>query len=158
MRYTGQAPVLTDEEIETVLKENRRAIVCTHNKDGTIHAVPVDYRYINGRILIVSFGPSRKNRNIKRNKNVTVLVSKENPFRGIMIYGEAELEYDNVVSKAVIVLETSGYSREKIEHFVEALLEKVKCVIINVKPKHMVSFDYTKDNVYNDLIKKHLLK
>ena len=66
-----------------MLKENHYARICTHNKDGTIHAMPVAYRYINGQILIMSLIKSRKNKNIKRNNNVTVLVDTLNPVRGI---------------------------------------------------------------------------
>ena len=158
MKYTGQAPPLSDQEIESMLKGNRRAIICTHNVDGTIHAVPVDYRYMDGRVMLLSFETSRKTRNIKRNKNVTVLVFEEPPpkstsFKGIMIYGKAKLEYDNVLSKTVTLLETSKIPREKLQRFVQAYLEKVKCVIVRIKPEHMVSFDYSKDEVYKDLAK-----
>ena len=83
LSYTGQSPPLTSEEIESMLKENHYARICTHNKDGTIHAMPVAYRYINGQILIMSLIKSRKNKNIKRNNNVTVLVDTLNPVRGI---------------------------------------------------------------------------
>ena len=110
MSYTGQSPPLTSEEIESMLKENHYARICTHNKDGTIHAMPVAYRYINGQILIMSLIKSRKNKNIKRNNDVTVLVDTLNPVRGILIYGKAEIDYDNVYEQELTINETSPLS------------------------------------------------
>ena len=39
MSYT-QSPHLTNNEIEEFIKTAKIARVCSHNKDGTIHAVP----------------------------------------------------------------------------------------------------------------------
>jgi len=140
--YTDQAPPLTSEEIESLLKENNIARICSHNKDGTIHAVPVHYKYINGQIVMVFSDSSRKTRNIKRNNDVTVLIDTGRPFRGILIYGKAELGYDNVHQLAVSVHETSGQPREKVERFVHAHLDPAKCVIVKVTPKRIVTFGY----------------
>jgi nitroimidazol reductase NimA-like FMN-containing flavoprotein (pyridoxamine 5'-phosphate oxidase superfamily) len=92
LSYTGQAPPLTSQEIESMLKEARYLRICTHNKDGTIHAMPVAYRYVNGQILIISIAKSRKNRNILRNNDVSVLIDTLDPLRGILIYGKAEID------------------------------------------------------------------
>jgi nitroimidazol reductase NimA-like FMN-containing flavoprotein (pyridoxamine 5'-phosphate oxidase superfamily) len=96
LSYTGQTPPLTSEEIESTLRENHIARICTHNKDGTIHAAPVSYIYINGQILVLSITESRKTRNIKRNNDITVLVDTQNPLRGILIYGRAEIDYESL--------------------------------------------------------------
>jgi hypothetical protein len=80
MPYTGQAPPLISKEIESMLEENRTARICSHNKDGTIHVVPVAYRYMDGQIVIASLSSSRKTRNIKRNNDVTVLIELLTPL------------------------------------------------------------------------------
>jgi general stress protein 26 len=156
LSYTGQAPSLTSEEIESLLKENNIARICTHNKDGTIHAIPVSYRYINGQIVLLSYASSRKTRNIKRNNDVTVLIDTGSA-QGILIYGKAKLEYDNIYPTAVSVWETAYRApRDKFERFVQAALEKVKMVIVKVTPKRIITFDYAKDDVYNNLVKTYL--
>ena len=156
MSYTGQAPPLTNEEIESLLKENNTARICTHNKDGTIHAIPVSYRYMNGQIVLLSYASSRKTRNIKRNNDVTVLIDTGSG-QGILIYGKAELEYDNVYQMALSVWEKSYRApRDKLERFVQVALDKVKMVIVKVTPKRIITFDYTKDDVYNNLVKTYL--
>jgi len=158
LSYTGQAPPLTNDEIESLLRENNTARICTYNKDGSIHAMPVSYRYLNGQIVFLSYAVSRKTRNIKRNNDVTVLIDNERS-QGILIYGKAELEYDNAYEWALLVWERIFPApRDKFERFVQAALEKVKMVTVKVTSKRMVSFDFTKDDVFNNLIKTYLQK
>jgi nitroimidazol reductase NimA-like FMN-containing flavoprotein (pyridoxamine 5'-phosphate oxidase superfamily) len=156
--HTSQAPPLTSEEIESMLKENSIARICTHNKDGTIHAIPVSYRYINGEILILSIAKSRKNRNIERNNDVTVLVDTQNPLRGILIYGKAEIDYDKVYEQAVLVMETSlgNMPKEKLQRVTKAYLDAIKSVIVKITPKHITTFDYTKDDKYQNFLKTYI--
>ncbi|GEM_PF-935370 len=156
MSYTGQAPPLTSEETESLLKENNTARICTHNKDGTIHVAPVSYRYMNGRIIILSYASNRKTRNIKQNNNVTVLIDTES-VKGVLIYGKAELEYDNVYQTALSVWEKAIHApRDKVERLVKAYLDKVKFVIVKITPQRIVTFDYTKDDIYSNLVKTYL--
>jgi len=156
LSYTGQAPPLASEEIESLLKENIIARICTHNKDGTIHAAPVSYQYMNGQIIILSYASSRKTRNIKQNNNVTVLIDTES-VQGVLIYGKAELEYDNVYQLAVSMWEKAFRApKDKVERLVKAYLDKVKFVIVKITPQRIVTFDYTKDDIYSNLVKTYL--
>jgi len=156
LSYSGQAPPLTSEEIESLLKENIIARICTHNKDGTIHAAPVSYEYMNGQIVILSYASSQKTRNIKRNNNVTVLIDTET-VKGVLIYGKAELEHDNVYQLAVLMWEKAFRApRNKVERLVKAYLDKVKYVVVKVTPQRIVTFDYTKDDIYSNLVKTYL--
>jgi general stress protein 26 len=160
LSHTGQAPPLTSEEIESILKENHYARICTHNRDGTIHAMPVAYRYINDQILIMSLIKSRKTRNIERNNDITVLVDTPNPFRGILIYEKAEIDYDNVYEQELTINETSpafyGMPKEKLERITKAYVDTFKSVIVKVTPKHIITFDYSKDEVWNNFLKTYL--
>lgn len=160
MSSTGQAPPLTNEEIESMLKENHYARICTHNKDGTIHAVPVAYGYINGQILMISLINSRKNKNIERNNDVTFLVDTPDPARGIIIYGEAELDYDNVYEQVLKINEISpafrGMSKEKLEQVTKAYVDMFKLIIVKITPKHITTFDYTKDETWNNFVTTYL--
>jgi hypothetical protein len=161
LSYTGQAPPLTNEEIESVLRENRRARICTHNKDGSIHVMPLGYRYLNGQILMASLIKSRKTRNIQRNNDVTVLIDTENPLRGVLVYGTAQVDYNNICEQTLKIMENNpaliGKPREKLERVAKAYSDTFKSVIVKVTPKHIVSFDYTKDEVWNNFLKTYLL-
>jgi len=160
LSYTGQAPPLNSEEIESMLKENHYLRLCTHNKDGTIHAMPVAYRYLNGQIMIMSLIKSRKTRNIETSNDVTVLVDTPDPLRGILIYGKAEIDYDNVYEQALTINETSpafmGLSKEKLERITKAYVDTFKSVIVKVTLKHFITFDYSKDEVWNNFVKTYL--
>lgn len=158
LSYTGQAPPLTGEEIESMLKENHMARICTHNKDGTIHAMPVAYGYVNGQILIMSITKSRKTRNIERNNDVTVLVDTQDPLRGILIYGKAEIDYDKVYEQAFSVMETllGKMQKEKVQRVTKVYLDTFKSVIVKITSKHITTFDYTKDEVWKNFAKTYL--
>ena len=81
---------LENAELESILEESRIARICCHNEDGTIHATPVWYKYMDGKIVFVTVDRSIKARNLKRNKNVTVLIDLVDPaVKGVMIYGIA---------------------------------------------------------------------
>jgi len=157
LSYTGQAPPLTNKEIESLLKENAIARICTHNKDGTIHAAPVSYEYMNGQIIILSYASSLKTRNIKRNNNVTVLIDNES-VQGVLIYGKAKLEHENVYQLALPMWEKAfrNKPKDKVERLVKAYLDKVKFVIVKITPQRIVTFDYTKDEIYSNLVKTYL--
>ena len=143
-----------------MLEENHYLRICTHNRDGTIHAMPVAYRYLDGKILIMSLINSRKNRNIERNNDVTVLVDTMDPLRGILIYGSAEMDYDNVYEQVLTINETSpafsAMPREKLEHVTKAYVDTYKLVIVKITPRHIVTFDFTKDEVWDNFAKTYL--
>jgi len=155
---SGQAPPLTSQEIESMLKENQYVRICTHNKDGTIHAVPVSYRYINGQIVIMSITKSRKNRNIERNNNVTVLIDTIDPLRGILVYGTAEIDRDNVYEQALTFMEALFHKmpKEKVQRITKAYLDAFESVIVKITPKHITTFDYTKDVAWQNFLKTYL--
>ena len=158
MSYVGKPPTLSSEEVKSILEKNSTARICTYNKDGTIHAIPVSYRYMNGQVVIGSLASSRKTRNIKRNKNVTVLIDNEKA-QGILIYGKAEVEYDNVYQTALLVWEKAIHApRDRLERFVRAYLNAVKYVMIRITPQHIATFDAMKDGVWNNLVKTYLQK
>jgi len=135
-RFGGRR--LESGEIETLLEESKIARVCCHNEDGTIHATPTWFRYENGYIGIPIHRESRKARNIKRNKNVTILIG-EGPI-GVIIYGTAMLDDVDVIAKAASVNE-KYQTKEDAKATVEELFKETD-YILTVKTERMVSFNY----------------
>lgn len=139
-----QLPALSEDELVTFLNQAQFARLGTINEDGTIHIAPIFFRYVDGQILMATQDPSRKVRNIKRNKNVTVLIDKtEVPFKGVLIYGTAELDYEDVITKRIAIFERR-LSHEDAETYARRLSAKWQCVIIQITPVHIASFDYSK--------------
>jgi hypothetical protein len=102
----------------------------------------------------MSFGSSKKTWNVKRNRDVSVLVDTDSPFRGVLVYGEADVEYDNIISTGISILEKTGLPKDKLERFVRAYHELVDWVVLRITPTNMVSFDYSKDEIYSNLIQR----
>ena len=139
-----QAPTMTDVELESLFNEALFARLATMNQDGTVHITPVFFKYKDNELLIATQDPSLKIRNIKRNDMVSVLVDiSEVPFRGALVYGKAELDYENVISKRIEIFERTR-TRAEAEDYARKLSAKWKCVIVHVKPQSIVSFDYSK--------------
>jgi nitroimidazol reductase NimA-like FMN-containing flavoprotein (pyridoxamine 5'-phosphate oxidase superfamily) len=137
-RWDGR--YLEKGEIEKLLEEAKIARVCCHNEDGTIHATPTWFKYEDGIVKIPIMSNSRKARNIKRNKNVTILVDQVKPPRGAMIYGTAILDDTDVINKAIKVNE-KYQSKEDAKATIEQYLKETD-FILTVKPEHLVSFHY----------------
>ena len=150
LSYT-QPPHLMNDEIESLLEEAKIARFCSHNKDGTIHATPVWYRYEGGKIVLGTPIKSQKARNVERNNNVTFLVDVEGPpTRGIIIYGKAVLEKlsaEKMVSAGVSIFERY-MAKDKAQIYAEGLGKISKWVKITINPVKIASFDYGKDELY----------
>lgn len=85
-----------------------------------------------------------------------MLIDNENA-QGILIYGKAELEYDNVYQSAVSIWENAIRApRDKVERLVQAYLDKVKYVIIKITPQRIVTYDFTKEDIFNNLVKTYI--
>lgn len=139
-----QAPSMSKEELELFLDQAQFARLGTHNQDGTIHIAPIYFKYQNDEIIMATQAPSRKVRNIKRNPNVTVLIDTTDvPFKGVLIYGKAVLDYEDVINKRIPIF-TKRLSQEDAEIYAKRLAGKWKCVIIHITPIHMATFDYSK--------------
>ena len=132
---------LEKEEVESLLDEARIAVFCSHNRDGTIHAAPVWYRYMDGEIVVLTPSRSRKARNVKRDKNVSVLIEQREPVRGVIIYGEAELGYSDPLSTAITICE-KYMSKEEAKSFGEGSVKSGMDLLIRVKPESMATFHF----------------
>ncbi len=150
MSYT-QSPPLTNEECESLFKKARIARFCSHNADGTIHAVPVWYSFIDGKFVVATPFGSRKARNVGRNQNVTLLIDQSETKgvwpKGAVVYGEARMD------PAALALEEftrlcEKYIPDKPEEYARGLMGLSKWVKIVVAPLQIASFNYEKDQAY----------
>jgi hypothetical protein len=134
---------LEKDELDSILEESKIARICCHNEDGTIHATPVWYKYMNGNIVFVTVDRSIKGRNLKRNKNVTVLIDVVEPsVKGVMIYGTVELEYGDTYPISLTICE-KYLEKEKAKNFAEMMVSETGIdLIVTVKPERMITFHY----------------
>ena len=141
-----QLPAMTGEELVAFFGRVQFARLGTLNEDGTIHIAPIFFRYdeASDQILMATQDPSRKVRNIKRDNRVSILIDTTDvPFKGALIYGTAELDYEDVIGKRMSIFERR-LSQEDAETYATRLSGKWKCVILRITPTRIASFDYSK--------------
>jgi len=118
---------------------------CSINADGTIHATPIYYLYQGGEFLFGTQVKAHKIQNILRDKRVTVLIDAEAPvLQTVLVYGEAELDYEDVLEKRVRILERYYGDPAEARAFAQRLASAWETVIIHVRPTKVVSVDYSK--------------
>ncbi|HYB03999.1 MAG TPA: pyridoxamine 5'-phosphate oxidase family protein [Nitrososphaerales archaeon] len=140
-----QMPPLTESEMNTFLEKAPIARLCTHNSNGSIHAAPIWFKYDNGEILFGTQDDSHRIINLKKNPDVTIVVDTEAlPYKGVVIYGKARLDYDNAIAKRVAIFE-KYMPKANAEKLANGLAAMRKPVVIHVKPTKMISYDYGKD-------------
>jgi len=151
LSYT-QSPHLTDEEIESFLERAIVARFCSLNADGTIHAVPVWYSYLEGKFVVATPVASRKARNVTRNENVTLLIDESETKgvwpKGVVVYGKAKVDAADLGLRESTRLCQKYFPGARAESYARGLLSLTRWVKIVVTPTHMASFDYTKDQAY----------
>ncbi len=139
-----QMPSLTQDEIEIFLSQHRFARLGTINEDGTIHLAPIYFKYDKSEFILGTQNASRRVRNIKQNPNVTLLIDDTNPpYKAVLVYGKAVLDYDNVIQKRTAIFEQFETKEEAIQS-AEGICNKWSSVVIRIKPNRIVSFDYSK--------------
>ena len=90
-----QAPPFADQhEIESFLSKTLLARLCTHNEHGPNHIAPLYFLYSKEEFLLGTQHLSRKVKNIRRDKHVTILIDSSDPvLQAVMAYGDAALDY-----------------------------------------------------------------
>jgi hypothetical protein len=62
----------------------------------------------------------------------------------VLVYGEAELDYEDVLEKRVTILERYYDDPTQARAFAQRLVSAWETVIIHVRPTKVVSVDYSK--------------
>jgi nitroimidazol reductase NimA-like FMN-containing flavoprotein (pyridoxamine 5'-phosphate oxidase superfamily) len=140
-----QMPPLTQEEEGDLFVKTQIARLCSSNPDGTIHAAPIWFKYEEGQFVFGTQQDSRRVKNLKKNPNVTIVLDQDQPPpKGVVVYGRAVLDYDNVVDKRIRIFE-KYMPTNMAENLARGLAKLRKPVIIRVTPSKTVSYDYGKD-------------
>jgi general stress protein 26 len=88
---------------DILFEESYTTIFCSQNKDGTIHAAPIWYRYNDGAFYFASIKKSRREANIKRNNNVSLSFLRQGskageeggvPSKYALVYGKVDINFE----------------------------------------------------------------
>ena len=83
---------MSEEEVQALLDECRRAQVGTLNPDGSVHLVPLAFMRFDGQLAFWTDPTSRKVRNLRRDPRITCLIETGGgfeEFRAVQITGRA---------------------------------------------------------------------
>ena len=143
-----QMPPLDDPALEELLSGPHIARLSTINPDGTPHTMPIWYEWRDNQIHVSTQADQVKVKNMARDPRVTVLIDTEDfPYRGVMIYGTAELDFEDAERKRVSIFERYIGSRADAESAARGLASKWDPVVAHITPTRMISFDYTKGSL-----------
>ncbi len=144
MKPYTQSPPLNEEELKAFLNQALVARLGSLNPDGSIHLVPVWFKYEGGYILIGTEESTRKAKNVKRNKNVSLLVdSQERPYKGVLIYGQAQLDDDDAIGKRISIL-ARHMPPDIAQKVGNDLATQFALITIRIKPQRIISYDDAK--------------
>ncbi len=141
---------MSDEEISEFLQSGRWITFCTHNKNGTIHAVAMAYGFMaDGTLAFEAKPKSQKIVNLRRDPRLSVLVATGEVYeelRGVSIIGHAEL-IETLPEVTAFGLHLFGkYWGPADDELVRAGVEAqaTKRVVIRVKADKTVTWDHSK--------------
>jgi PPOX class probable F420-dependent enzyme len=142
MSVYPQARPFIPDDIAQFLAQPLVAKLSTHNPDGTIHTVPIWFRYHEGEFLFGTQDITQKVQNIRRDNRVTVLIETTDPnLKAVMAYGTATLDYADVIAKRRLIFEKYMPAADAAA-LAARLADQWKPVIVRVRPERMVTFDY----------------
>ena len=135
---------MTQEDIIGLFEDAYTTIFCTHNKDGTIHAIPIWYRYRDNAFYFISIKKSRRVANLRRNNDVSLsfIIQGEGDFptKVALVYGKAELGFVPDEGYGAF----GGWIAEKYSDQVEsgelAKFDHMNFVSVKVTPDKIVHF------------------
>ncbi|MCW2902942.1 MAG: pyridoxamine 5-phosphate oxidase [Streptosporangiaceae bacterium] len=140
---------MTEDEVSSLVAEQRKLQLGTINPDGTPHLVTMFYAVVEGNIVFWTYRSSQKARNIARDPRVTCLIeSGEDYFelRGALIYGNAkvltgqnEVRY---VGGEVVKRMMDLQDDDAVAPFVEETAAKRHAYV--VEPVRVASWDHSK--------------
>lgn len=143
-----QMPPLADGDLESLLGGSHIARLSTINPDGTPHTMPIWYEWRNGQIHVSTQAQQRKVKNMQRDPRVTILIDTSDfPYRGVMVYGMAELDFEDAARKRVSIFERYVGSTAAAVAAAQGLASKWAPVVAHITPTKMISFDYTKGSL-----------
>ena len=125
---------LSDEALEHCLDTAQTITFSTTNPNGTIHSVPVWYRYDDEAFWVITGTEQRKTRNLRRDPRVSLMLLVEQvgdrPTEIALVYGRAEigeLSADELRDRARWLW--SRYGEDVADEYAAALPDEGYCLL-----------------------------
>ncbi|MGE5408143.1 MAG: pyridoxamine 5'-phosphate oxidase family protein [Syntrophothermus sp.] len=143
--------VLSDSEVDELLRSQRIAVVSSLGPRGWPHSMPLWYVPRDGEVWIWTYAKSQKVRNLERDPRATVLVETGHDYgelRGVMFEAEAHLhrEPETVLGFAEELTLRYAEGLDSVDGEVREMLQRQvsKRVAIRFEPLRTASWDHRK--------------
>jgi PPOX class probable F420-dependent enzyme len=141
--------VMTEDEVDAFLTQQRSATVATVGANGAVHLVAMWYAYLDGQLWIETKAKSQKVVNLRRNPTMSFLVETGNTYdqlRGVALEGTGVIVEDDpdlVWRVCVNVFEryNAPYT-EELRPFVELMAHNR--VVVRLDVDRVRSWDHRK--------------
>ena len=145
---------MTDAELRGYLSKAQTIMICSINRDGTPHPMPMWFGIEpDGAVVMTTFTKSQKIANIRRDPRVALLVESGGAvyqeLKGVVLYGQAELVPDTEQVVEILTRVSSkpldnpdDKTREGIRSAVRGTAPKRTG--IRIRPEKIVSWDHSK--------------
>ena len=133
---------MTQEEINSFLKEQTSIQIGTINMDGTPHLTTLWFQLDASNIIFHTYTKSQKIKNLKRDNRITViseLGTEYQNLKGVVIYGEA-----NIISGIELVALKYNNGSVSKEYLDSMKQQAEKRSVVVVKPIKYISWDHKK--------------
>src|SRR5579871_3453658 len=140
---------MNDEEIRTILEEQRILQVATIDHDGWPHLVAMWYAVIDGQVVFWTYAKSQKAVNLRRDDRLTCLVETGeayNELRGVQIKGRAKLVNDRETVQRIAEIIYPRYTGGTLNDVTRQMIaaQAPKRVLVYVEPVEVASWDHRK--------------
>lgn len=115
--------------------------LASRNADGSLHVVPVVYRFEDGRFRVATSSATRKARNLAARPQVTVTVDDRTTLRWVSAVGTAELvtgPESHAMNRALYRL----WMTDEGLDVVGGLLHEVEDVTLVITPRRWLAWDW----------------
>lgn len=123
------------------LESHMYLTLATRNPDGTLHVVPVAYRFVDGRFQVATSSSTRKARNLAARPDVTVTVDDRTTIGWVSAVGTAEL-VTGPASRAMNRALYRLWMTDEGLDVVGGLMHEVEDVTLVITPHRWLSWDW----------------
>ena len=129
---------LTPEQLAEFLQRPLVAVFVTLRANGSPHAIPIWYEYVDGAFLVFTSSRSRRVKNLERDSRAAIAISThDEPYMYVSAEGPAAITTEDVEETALSI--ARRYIGERAERFLEDVFDE-NSVILRLTPERILTW------------------
>ena len=129
---------LTPEQLTEFLQRPLVAVFVTLRANGSPHAIPIWYEYVDGAFLVFTGSGSRRVKNLERDSRAAIAISThDEPYMYVSAEGPVAITTEGVEETGLSI--ARRYMGERAERFLEDVLDE-NSVILRLTPERILTW------------------